>query len=116
MSRSKFIRREISMKTTQSLSQSKWEYKYHITWIPKYREKDLYGQLGQHLGEVIRELAKQKESLVLEGHLLPDHIHILVSIPPTYAVSQVIGYMKGKNAIHIARNYFNSKNASGHKF
>ncbi|MBT7710667.1 MAG: IS200/IS605 family transposase, partial [Deltaproteobacteria bacterium] len=97
------------MKTTQSLSHSKWECKYHITWIPKFRKKVLYGQLRQHLGEVIRELARQKESLVLEGHLLPDHIHILVSIPPKYAVSQVIGYMKGKSAIHIARNYFNSK-------
>jgi REP-associated tyrosine transposase len=116
MSRPKFIRREISMKTTQSLSHSKWECKYHITWIPKYRKKVLYGQLRQHLGEVIRELARQKESLVLEGHLLPDHIHMLVSIPPKYAVAQVIGYIKGKSAIHIARNYFNSKNASGHKF
>ena len=104
------------MKPTQSLSHSKWEYKYHITWIPKYRKKVIYGDLRKHLGDVIRELARQKESLVLEGHLLPDHVHMLVSIPPKYAVAQVIGYIKGKSAIHIARNYFNHKNASGHKF
>jgi putative transposase len=87
MSRSKFIRREISMKTTQSLSHSKLACKYHITWIPKYRKKVLNGQLRQHLGEVIKELAMRKESLVLKGHLLPDHIHMLVSIPPKYSVA-----------------------------
>lgn len=104
------------MKTTQSLSHSKWECKYHITWIPKYRKKVLYGKLRKHLGEVLRELARQKESLVLEGNLLPDHVHMLVSIPPKYAVAQVIGYIKGKSAIYIARNHFNHKNASDHKF
>jgi putative transposase len=116
MSRLKFIKREISMKTTQSQSHSKWECKYHITWIPKYRKKTIYGQLRKHLREVFRELARQKESLILEGHLLPDHVHMLVSIPPKYAVAQVIGFIKGKSAIYIAKNCLNSKNASGHKF
>jgi len=104
------------MKPTQSLSHSKWEYKYHITWIPKYRKKVIYGHLRKNLGDVLRELARQKESLILEGHLMPDHVHMLVSIPPKYAVAQIIGYIKGKSAIHIARNYFNQNNASGHKF
>ncbi|MBU3915163.1 IS200/IS605 family transposase, partial [bacterium] len=75
-----------------------------------------YGNLRKHLGEVLRELARQKECHVLEGNLLPNHVHMLVSIPPKYAVAQVIGYIKGKSAIHIARNYFKHKNASGHKF
>ena len=97
------------MNNTQCLSHSKWECKYHVVWIPKCRKKTLYGQLRKHLGEVLHELARQKESKVLEGHLQPDHIHMLISIPPKYAVSQVVGYMKGKSAIHIARNYLGQK-------
>jgi putative transposase len=89
-----------------SLSHSRWECKYHVVWIPKCRRKALYGQLRQHLGEVFRDLARQKESKVLEGHLQPDHIHMLMAIPPKYAVAQVIGYIKGKSAIHIARTYW----------
>ena len=76
----------------------------------------IYGQLRKHLGDVLREFARQKESLILEGHFMSDHVHMLISIPPKYAVALVIGYMKGKSSIHIARNYFNHKNASGHKF
>jgi len=93
------------MEDIQSLSHTKWDCKYHVVWIPKYRRKVLYGQIRKHLGEVLRELARQKESQVIEGHLLPDHVHMLVSIPPKYAVSQVIGYIKGKSAIQIARVY-----------
>ena len=74
-------------------------------WIPKYREKVLYGSLRNHLGDVLRELALQKESKVVEGPLVGDHVHMLISIPPKYAVSQVVGYIKGKSAIHIARTY-----------
>jgi putative transposase len=88
-----------------SLSHAVWEYKYHVIWIPKYRKKRLFGQLRQYLGEVFRELARQKECQVLEGYLLPDHVHIMVAIPPKYSVSQVIGFLKGKSAIHIARNF-----------
>jgi putative transposase len=88
-----------------SLSHSKWECKYHVVFIPKYRRKKLYKELRQHLGEVFKRLAEQKESTVVEGHLQPDHVHILLSIPPKYAVSQVIGFMKGKSAIHLARTY-----------
>jgi len=89
------------MKDIQSLSHSKWECKYHITWIPKYRKKAIYGNLRQHLGDVIRELAKQKESLVLEGHLMNDHLHMLISIPPKYAVANVIGFIKGHYEIFV---------------
>ena len=89
----------------QSLSHTKWECKYHVVFIPKYRRKVLYGRLRQYLGEVFRELARHKESRIEEGHLQPDHVHMLLSIPPKYAVAQVVGYLKGKSAIHIARTY-----------
>ncbi|MBB5349551.1 IS200/IS605 family transposase [Desulfoprunum benzoelyticum] len=97
------------MNNTQCLSHTTWECKYHVVWIPKCRKKALYGQLRKHLGEMLHELARQKESKVLEGHLQPDHIHMLIAIPPKYAVSQVVGYMKGKSAIHIARTYLGQK-------
>jgi putative transposase len=93
------------MDETESLSHAKWECKYHVVFIPKCRRKALYGALREHLGEVFRRLAGQKESRIEEGHLMPDHVHMLISIPPKYAVSQVIGFIKGKSAIHIARVY-----------
>ena len=93
------------MNEYQTLSHTKWECKYHVVFIPKYRRKVLYGQLRQYLGEVFRELARQKESRIEEGHLQADHVHMLLSIPPKYAVAQVVGYLKGKSAIHIARTY-----------
>ena len=93
------------MNEGQSLSHTKWECKYHVVFIPKFRRKVLYGQLRQDLGEVFRELARQKESQIEEGHLQADHVHMLLSIPPKYAVAQVVGYLKGKSAIYIARTY-----------
>lgn len=89
----------------ESLSHSRWECKYHVVFIPKCRRKALYARLRVHLGEVFRQLAQRKESQILEGHLMPDHVHMLIAIPPKYAVSQVLGYIKGKSAIHIARVY-----------
>jgi REP-associated tyrosine transposase len=89
----------------ESLSHTTWECKYHVVFIPKCRRKVLYGQLRVHLGEVFRQLAAQKESRIEEGHLMADHVHMLVSIPPKYAVSQVVGFIKGKSAIHLARVY-----------
>ena len=89
----------------ESLSHTAWGCKYHVVFIPKCRRKVLYGQLRVHLGEVFRKLAGQKESQVEEGHLMPDHVHMLLSIPPKYSVSQVIGFVKGKSAIHLARVY-----------
>ena len=88
-----------------SLSHTKWDCKYHIVFIRKCRRKVLYKTLRQHLGEVFRDLAQQRECKIEEGHLMPDHVHILISIPPKYAVSQVVGYIKGKSAIHLARTY-----------
>ena len=93
------------MDTFESLNHSVWECKYHVVFIPKCRRKTLYGQLRQHLGEVFRKLAAQKESRIAEGHLLQDHVHMLTAIPPKYAVSQVVGFIKGRSAIHLARVY-----------
>ena len=93
------------MDKEQSLSHSTWECKYHVVFIPKCRRRTLYEQLRRHLGEVFHNLARQKESKIEEGHLLPDHVHMLIAIPPKYAVSQVIGFIKGKSAIHVARVY-----------
>ena len=105
------------MNDVESLSHTKWECKYHVVWIPKYRKKSLYGELRRYLGSTFRELAMQRESRVIEGHLLPDHVHVLISIPPKYAVSQVVGYLKGKSAIHIARTYMGrKKNFTGQHF
>ena len=93
------------MDESETLNHSRWECKYHVVFIPKYRKKVLYGDIRRHLGEVFRSLARQKECSVEEGHLMGDHVHMLLSIPPKYSVAQVIGYMKGKSAIHIARTY-----------
>jgi len=89
----------------ESLNHTKWDCKYHVVFIPKYRRKMLYGELKKYLGPVFRQLGEQRESRVEEGHLMPDHVHMLLSIPPKYAVSQVVGYIKGKSAIHLARVY-----------
>ena len=93
------------MSKYRTLQHTEWECLYHIVFIPKYRRKVLYGSLRRHLGEIFRRLARQKECEILEGHLMPDHVHILISIPPKYAVSQVMGYLKGKSAIQIARQF-----------
>ena len=105
------------MEDVQSLNHTVWECKYHVVWIPKYRKKTLYGSLRKYLGTLLRDLAVQKECRVLEGYLKADHVHMLVSIPPKYAVSQVIGFIKGKSAIHIARTYMGrKKNFTGQNF
>jgi putative transposase len=93
------------MDTLESLNHSVWDCKYHVVFIPKCRRKTLYGELRQYLGEVFRRLAQQKESRIPEGHLLSDHVHMLIAIPPKYAVAQVVGFIKGKSAIHLARVY-----------
>ncbi len=93
------------MDERRSLNHTKWECKYHVVFIPKCRRKVLFKELRRHLGEVFRQLAEQKESRIEEGHLMPDHVHMMIAIPPKHAVSQVIGYIKGKSAIHLARVY-----------
>ena len=97
------------MDSVKTLCHTKWECKYHVVWIPNYRRKVLYGQLRRHLGDLLHGFARQKESQILEGHLCMDHIHMLISVPPKYSVSQVIGYIKGKSAIHIARTYLGQR-------
>ena len=93
------------MKEYQSLSHTRWDCKYHVVFIPKKRKKKIFEVLRRHLGEIFRELAKQKDSQVVEGHLMSDHVHMCLSIPPKYAVSNVVGYVKGKSAIAIARHF-----------
>ena len=93
------------MSEYDSLNHTKWECKYHIVFIPKCRRKVLYGKIRQNLGEVFHELAKQRECQILEGHLCPDHVHMMIRIPPKYSVSHVMGYIKGKSAIRMARDF-----------
>jgi putative transposase len=97
------------MSDYRSLNHSRWECKYHIVFIPKYRKKLIFGQIKRYLGEVFHRLARQKESLIEEGHLMSDHVHMLTSIPPKYSVAQVVGFIKGKSAIHIAREFAGRK-------
>jgi putative transposase len=89
----------------QNLSHSKWECKYHVVFVPKYRRKVMFGEIRQFLGPIFHELARQKECRIIEGHLMPDHVHMCIEIPPKYAVSSVIGFLKGKSAIAIARQF-----------
>ncbi len=101
----------------QSLNHTKWECEYHVVFIPKCRRKAMYKELGRHLGEVFRSLTEQKESRVEEGRLMPNHVHMLPSVPPKHAVSQVVGYIKGKSAIHLARTFSGGKrNYTGQHF
>src|SRR2546428_12480499 len=89
----------------QSLSHSKWDCKYHVVFVPKRRRKAIFGQARRQLGAIFHALARQKECQIVEGHLLPDHVHICIAIPPKHAVAQVIGFLKGKSAIAIARQF-----------
>ena len=97
------------MDEPRTLNHSKCECKYHVVLIPKYRRKSLYVEIRPEIGKVFRELARRKECEIEEGHVMADHVHMMISIPPKYAVSQVIGYLKGKSAIHIARTYTGRK-------
>ena len=89
----------------QSLSHSKWECQYHVVFIPKYRKKAIYGQVREFLKTCFHDLARQKGCRILEGHLVEDHIHMLIEIPPKEKVSDIVGYLKGKSAIAIARRF-----------
>ena len=101
----------------QNLNHSTWVCNYHVVWIPKYRKKKIFKGIRTDLGIVLHKLAEQRESKILEGHLLADHVHMLISIPPKYSVSSVIGYIKGKSALYIARQYNGKKrNFGGESF
>ncbi len=105
------------MSDIASLCHSIWECKYHIVWIPRYRRKALCGGIRQRLGEVFHELSRQRECKILEGHLMADHVQVLIAVPPKYAVAQVVGYLNGKSAVHIARTFGGRKrNFTGEHF
>ena len=105
------------MKEYQSMSHTRWDCKYHVVYIPKRRKKKVFGAVRRNLGEMLHELASHKESKIVEGHLMPDHIHMCISIPPKYAVSNVVGHIKGKSAIMIARKYGGrQRNFTGENF
>jgi len=105
------------MKSYSSLNHTRWDCKYHVVFIPKRRKEQIYGPIRKHLGEIFHDLAKQKESNIVEGHLQADHVHMCISIPPKLAVSSVVGYIKGKSAISIARTFMGRKrNFTGESF
>ena len=97
----------------QSLSHSKWDCKYHVVFVPKRRRRVLFGQVRRHLGAIFHALARQKECEIVEGHLLPDHVHMCITIPPKYPVASVIGFLKGKSAIAVARLNGKKRNFTG---
>ena len=104
------------MRDYQSLSHTLWDCKYHVVYIPKKRKKRVFGVVRKELGAMLHELASHKESRIVEGHLMPDHIHMCISIPPKYSVSNVVGYLKGKSAIQIARRLGRKQNFTGENF
>ena len=100
----------------QSLTHVRWDCKYHVTWIPKYRKKKIYYGLRIHLGDVFRDLAWQKECEIHEGHCMPDHVHLCLSIPPKYSVANTIGFLKGKSAVRIHRELLKERRMTGLHF
>ena len=101
----------------ESLCHSRWDCKHHLVFVPKFRRKVLYGKIRKFLAPVFHELAKQRESTIVEGHMVQDHVHMLIKIPPKHSIAQVVGYIKGKSAIAVAREFSGKKqNYSGGKF
>ena len=100
----------------ESLSHSKWDCKYHVVFIPKNRKKVLYGKIRKFLGTVFHELAGQRNSKILKGSMVQDHVYMLICIPPKYSVAEVVGYIKGKSAIAVARHFSGrTKNFNGER-
>jgi REP-associated tyrosine transposase len=97
------------MREWQSLAHVKWECKYHVVIVPKYRRKTLFGRVRKRVGKVFQQLCRQKDIGLVEGHVMPDHVHMVLSIPPKYSVAMVVGYLKGKSAIQIHREALNVK-------
>ncbi len=104
------------MHNWQSQSHVRWDCKYHIVIVPKYRKKKLYGKFKRRVGEIIRDLCRQKGVELLEGHLKPDHIHMCLSVPPKYSIAFVIGFLKGKSAVRIHRNLLKLNRTEGLHF
>ena len=100
----------------ESISHSRWDCKYHVVFIPKCRRKELYGKIRKFLGPVFHEMARQKGCKIEEGHMVQDHVHMLIKIPPKFSVAEIIGYIKGKSAIAVARQFGGRKrNFNGEK-
>ena len=105
------------MSTDESFSHSKWDCKYHLVFVPKGRKKELYGKVRTCLGSVFHAWAAQRRSAMLEGHMVQDHVHMLIRIPPKYSVAEVVGYLKGESAIAVARQFGGRKrNFNGETF
>ncbi len=102
-------------KKTDSLAHTKWMCKYHIVFAPKYRRKVIYNQIRKDIGEILKALCKYKGVEIIEGHMMPDHVHMLVSIPPKYSVSSVMGYLKGKSALMIFEKHANLRYKYGNR-
>lgn len=97
------------MRDWQSVAHVKWECKYHIVWVPKYRRKVLYGKIRRRFGEIVKELCRQRGVELLEGHAMVDHVHVCLSFPPRYSIANVVGFLKGKSAIRLHREFINKK-------
>ncbi|MBR0114251.1 MAG: IS200/IS605 family transposase [Firmicutes bacterium] len=102
-------------KDIQSLSHSKWRCQYHIVFAPKYRRQEIYGQIRVDIGKILRKLCEQKNVEIIEAELCPDHIHMLVSIPPNISVSSFVGYLKGKSSLMIFDRHANLKYKYGNR-
>jgi putative transposase len=101
----------------ESLSHSRWDCTFHVVFVPKCRKKALYGKIRKYLGPVFHDLARQKECKIVEGHMVQDHVHMMIDIPPKHSVAQVIGYLKGKSAIAVARQFGGrQRNFNGERF
>ena len=102
---------------TKTQNHSTWDCQYHVVFTPKYRKQALYGMIRRAVQDVLHRLAKQKECVIEEGSLMPDHVHMLISIPPKQSVTGIVGFLKGKSSIWVAQNIANKKrNFAGHKF
>jgi len=104
------------MHNWESLSHVRWDCKYHVVFIPKYRKKVMYGKLRKQVGEILRNLCRQRGVELIEGHAMPDHIHLCLAIPPKFSVSAVIGFLKGKSAVRIHRSLLEERRLAGLHF
>ena len=100
---------------TDSLAHTKWNCKYHVVFAPKFRRKVIYGKIKEDIGKMLRKLCEYKEVEILEAEACPDHIHMLITIPPKYSVSQIMGYLKGKSSLMIYEKYANLKYKYGNR-
>ncbi len=100
----------------KNLSHVRWECKYHVIVVPKYRKRVLYGKIRKRVGEILNDLCRQREIEMVEGHLMPDHIHMCLSIPPKFSIAFAIGFLKGKSAVRIHRQVLGNKRVTGLHF